>query len=133
MTTEPTETALVEAMARGIWEAADEDYLDTDAPEDCAKIAQAALFAIKAQGFVVVPGWQDIASAPRDKYVWLLGTDGVKVSPMCWMIECDDDRYTGWCGATSIDGGMLYCDHVPLGFTPTHFMPLPASPLAGGE
>lgn len=91
------------------------------------------LAALEASGLAVVQGWQGIESAPRDAGVWLLGTDGTKVSPMCWMIKCDDDLYTGWCGATPVDGGILYCDHVQLGFVPTHWMPLPSPPLAAAS
>jgi hypothetical protein len=87
--------------------------------------ADAALVAI-----LEATEWQDIATAPKDEaYSWLLGTDGSIVKPILWAVECDDDQYTGWCGATYSDGGMLYCDHVELGFNPTHWMPLPPPPF----
>ena len=68
--------------------------------------------------------WQGIETAPRD-CARVIGTDGTHVAAMTWEVECDDDEYTGWCGACSVDGGMLYYNHVELGFEPTHWMPLP--------
>ena len=70
-----------------------------------------------------------IETAPKNR-MWVIGSDGRAVAPMAWEVECDDDEYTGWCGATAVDGGILYMDHVPLGFEPTHWQPLPAPPEA---
>ena len=148
--------AIVEAIARGAQEAKRQSIIDRiksgkvsaslsgveyyppwdDADQSLRRPylddAQAALAAIEAMG-ATVGVWQDIASAPREEWNWLLGTDGLKVAPMCWMEKCDDERFTGWCGATPRDGGMLYCNHVELGFEPTHWMALPAAPMQQGE
>ena len=75
--------------------------------------------------------WRGIETAPRDELVWVIGTDGTQVAPMCWAVKCDDHEYTGWCGAMYSDGGTLYCDAVPLGFEPTHWQPLPPPPEEG--
>ena len=70
--------------------------------------------------------WQPIETAPKGP--WIIGTDGDHVRPMAWETKCDDDEYTGWCGACTVDGGMLYTNHVELGFAPTHWQPLPEPP-----
>lgn len=72
--------------------------------------------------------WRGVESAPRDAE-WIIGTDGKECAPMIWRFDCDDEGYTGWCGADSVSGGVLYVNHVPVGFEPTHWMPLPAAPL----
>lgn len=73
--------------------------------------------------------WHPIDTAPKDGR-FVIGSDGERVAPMSWQKKCDDDRYTGWCGACPVDGGMLYVNHVELGFDPTHWMPLPKAPNA---
>ncbi len=124
--------AIVEAMAVAIVNG------DWDELPDLHKVlalaqARKALSALEGMG-LVVGVWRDIASAPKERWQWVIGSDGTRVAPMCWMERCDDDEFTGWCGASATDGGTLYCNHVPLGFDPTHWLPLPAAPSQkGGE
>ena len=70
--------------------------------------------------------WQDIASAPRDR--WIIVTDGKQVEPACWGKDSDDDGHVGWCVAGPSYGGVLYTIHYVLAFEPTHWLPLPTPP-----
>lgn len=71
--------------------------------------------------------WLPIDSAPKGP--WIIGTNGKRVAPMAWEKKCGDDDYTGWCGAASVTGGLLYCDPVDLGFDPTHWWSFDGEPM----
>ena len=88
--------------------------------------AQAALAAhnaaIEAAGFMVVPGWRDIADAPRD---------GTKFD--AWVPDAFGGRRM--CDLSFNAKGQLrqhgLLTEADLPRWPTHFMPLPAAPNAG--
>jgi hypothetical protein len=123
-----TKDELVEVMAEEIRTEAIADYNGelTNAPH----LAQAALDALKAQGFVVVQGWQDIASAPRDGTEVLISGPTHPVSTAFW----SDSIWASVNNPTpNQGGGWIQEEHRSdtYVFTPTHWMPLPASPMDG--
>ena len=73
--------------------------------------------------------WQPIETAPKDRTEFI-GFDGVGVFCYSWQAEPDDDDHTGWCIACYSFGGVLYDLHSVPGRAPTHWMPLPAPPVA---
>jgi hypothetical protein len=82
---------------------------------------------LKAQGLVVVQGWQDIASAPVGVVVWAYGT-----------IEGDygytTDRKDTVKAVKEPTGKWRFAQpmgrHDPMFWTPDAWMPLPAAPIA---
>lgn len=106
------------------------DGLDRSPPNDVFKGSLMVTIKKVVAAIRALPSadlWQGIESAPKEP-VWIIGTDDKVCAPMIWQVECDDDEYTGWCGAVSVTGGLLYRDHVPLGFEPTKWQPMPAPP-----
>lgn len=104
--------------------------LENGGKADCetARIMRQALTAIRQ----LQQPWRGMESANTSvNSPWVIGTDGQNSAPMKWAVECDDERYTGWCGAFECSGGSLYYDHIPLGFQPTAWMPLPTPPETG--
>ena len=118
---------LVEAMRKAIADCAP----DPDRPYGHTE-AQAALAAIEAQGWMVVQGWQPIESAPKDGTSILACVSGYVPSQVQW-VEFDG------VGKWSDDPEMFMEEYhfrayfSGTAYDPTHWMPLPTSPLAGGE
>ena len=114
---------LVEVMARAIRE---------DSEGGARSDAQAAIAAIEAQGWMVVQGWQPIESAPKDGTSILACVSGYVPSQVQW-VEFDG------VGKWSDDPEMFMEEYhfrayfSGTAYDPTHWMPLPTSPLAGGE
>jgi hypothetical protein len=71
--------------------------------------ADTMLEELKAQGLVVVQGWQDIASAPRDGTLILLYQPDGLMACRRWQ----ENHWRGWDFEDA-----------------THWMPLPAAPIA---
>jgi hypothetical protein len=126
---------LIEAMARAaferrhkgakncyawddFWE--ENEYQRVHYMNEAEAAKQAHDAALKAQGFVVVPGWRPIETAPRDGTHFIAAWQ-CKVSGQLCVSGDVYNLYGNW---ISVAEGMIY---------PTHWMPLPASPLAGGE
>ena len=103
---------LVEAIKAQMEADADDSY-------SFDRAAHSALAAIKASGFAVVQGWQDIANAPRDESRFLIAYtvrgDGPQVREGCWHVEQQ-------C-FTSVNGFLIFD-------TAYAWMPLPAAPIA---
>ncbi len=76
-------------------------------------------FDTPAQPAVPVPQWQDIATAPKDGRTLLLWAHN-DVYTACW-----DDNYVWAKGWISV-----YARSDTISIDPTHWMPLPAAPLA---
>jgi hypothetical protein len=133
----PMQDELIEAMAQGMtalavsrlaeqrWEPAN------DAPDATfADYAQAALAEIKANGFAVGRGWQDIASAPVNEVVWAYGTiegDYGYTEDRNDMVKAIKDKAGAWYFAQPMGR------HDRLTWRPTHWMPLPDAPLTAAQ
>jgi hypothetical protein len=119
---------LLELMARGIARRNYPSATDADIEEMWEGFlpdAQAALASIEAAGCMVVPGWRDIASAPRDGTdILVLWGDGTGA---CLVVSWDE-------GASDPKWPWLTLDGPNYHLTAfSHWMPLPASPLQNGE
>lgn len=104
---------LVEKVARAIHEHLCQrdimQYLDNE--EDCEGLAQAAIAAART----AVMEWQPIETAPNDV--------------LCLLFEPHDEGGFCFVGCTNIDGKWVNnLDFIVQ--TPTHWMPLPATPEA---
>lgn len=112
---------LIEAMRAAV----DAEYLEIGfqlKPWASRKVAQAALAAIEANGFAVVPGWKDIASAPRD---------GTQIIAWCVCPTTGDGFLLSDVGYWEPSSRWISAgDGVVL---PTHWMPLPDAPLAAAQ
>ena len=135
MTDIAKQNELVEAIAKAL---ADNVADEVGVPRDMVlpgnrRDAQAALAAIEANGLAVVQGWQGIESAPKGATPenptnehWILGFNGREQRVMRWCMEYP--RSEGcWMFAYEPSD---YIDGIQE-FYPTHWMPLPASPLRG--
>ena len=117
---------LIEAVKRGIEAIAwsESKFEPLNAHDDADALAQAALAAhnaaLEAASFMVVPGWRDIADAPRDGTVFLI--DAPDVTSEMTMATYEKGELV------SIWDGKPFGRHVSK---PRHFMPLPAAPNAG--
>ena len=119
-------------IARRIWQRS----ANGDIPNWQA-LAAAIDADVKAQGWMVVQGWQPIESAPP------VGTIAILYSPSeASDFEGLDYRYSlAIFGETAFGKNWheqgtnhLVSEREDLGLAmPTHYLPLPASPLAGGE
>jgi hypothetical protein len=87
--------------------------------------AQAALTALEAAG--VVQTWQDIATAPRDGTpflaLWPYHKDWQSAFETRW------DAGEDWTGGDAPGWYAHGWGHILDGYSPTHWMPLPASPM----
>lgn len=112
-----TDEKLVEAVARAWWNCAKhhllcsfDDALPTvrDAYRECARAAIAAMPQRE--------GWRDIASAPKDKWIWLFYPT----------VGFEDRQCVGWWN----DGQQRFVDSDDWRefSQPTHWMQLPAVP-----
>jgi hypothetical protein len=131
---------IVEAMARGM-QAECPDYFDLTwdktpprAQARYERYAEAALTALEALGMAVVPGWQDIASAPRDG-AWVQLTGGS--IDYGWDEPDDIPRSVSGQWVNSNTGGRWQFAWYDSGYfgeyeNPAHWMPLPAAPNQRG-
>ena len=114
-------------MARGIYEA---DCAAEVLLHESLDLAQAALAAhdawLEARGWMVVQGWQPIESALRDGSKCDVWANGKRYADAIWAdwLDC----FAWWDATAEWNEGAF----VRL-TSATHWMPLPASPLAGGE
>lgn len=105
---------MVDDVAHEVWRR------DTDATDlaDCYAETMRVFAALEAMGCAVVQGWQPIESAPRDGTVIDLWANGLRYADAYW------------------DGGCFsVLDSTGYGVEvdePTHWMPLPASPMQRG-
>jgi hypothetical protein len=120
---QPTRDDVIEAIARGITQSDGENPdgsvwpSDTPVWHSAVPAAQAALAAQEALGLVLVQGWQPIESAPRDGGHIDVWANGLRYADAYWDGE-------GFAVLDSTGYG-VEVEH------PTHWMPLPASPIAG--
>jgi hypothetical protein len=115
---QPTRDDVIEAIARGICVARYGHLRGYEGREaQYHKEAQATLAAQEALGLVLVQGWQPIESAPRDGGHIDVWANGLRYADAYWDGE-------GFAVLDSTGYG-VEVEH------PTHWMPLPASPIAG--
>jgi hypothetical protein len=116
---------IVAAIAVAIWESDP----DMTAPSDAIGRAESILSALASAGMMVVPGWQDIETAPRDgSRVYAKGRDFGNPEGdehFCWVVWERGE----WLDADDENTTCMYL---------THYLPLPtamlaASPLQNGE
>jgi hypothetical protein len=121
---------LVEAVRQAIRDGSPFDD-DTHDYRPEAQIAVAGLDAwLEAKGMMVVQGWQGIESAPKGVVVWAYGTiegDYGYTEDRKDMVKALKEPTGKWRFAQPMGR------HDPISWTPDAWMPLPASPLAGGE
>jgi hypothetical protein len=88
-------------------------------------LARSILAALEDAGMVVVQGWQDIASAPRDNNTFIGFDERDGVYP-CRGLQIGSEVYFENLAWVDRDGDYQTA-------CPTHWMPLPTPPIQAGR